>query len=517
MPSLVYPPNGGSAQERPPIFTLTPPHRYQASASANNIIMEDLTSRITPAPLTHDQILNRLRGQTLRVPDLTALFKHWPGPTVNPHVESVRSTVQEAIDQISTIRPSAARRQSDDIATLTSLWFPLATEAELKTLALYAVWLICWDDEVDSDEGALAGDFQKAEEWRKETQQVLDKFLDLLSSETAAVGSDPLHDVLATVGEDLQQHCEPRDRRHIRNEVAIFIRKCAVEQAVRLKGIVPNFSSYMDMRIGTVAGGTLCSLINFSHSKTTMLPDGIANFCERLYHEVNVLLSLMNDLLSLKKELRTGTVINAVATLMTEDNDLDSVVAEIIAKMKESVKSFDRDAGFLQRARLPDDLKTPIKRCIDGCRSIVTGTLVFTWVFSSVLIYYEQDNVHWADDTAGSLHLGTTSIACSRRIGRSPSSSKYLCIALERVSRRLLAQRKGLVIRHWVQDGQLRGYELTCFPAASRSVIVPILYPLFLNSGSTILNIGGVHPLLSWQMMIAPGCAILKMCRALTP
>ncbi|KAL2209813.1 terpenoid synthase [Sarocladium strictum] len=336
--------------------------------------------QIRSAALTHEEIISRLRGQTLRVTNLKALFSSWPNPSLNQHYTSLRTTVDEAIAKVSTIRPSSQRRQNDDLALLTSLSYPKAAPEELKTLALYVVWLVCWDDEVDANEGDLAGDFAKAEAWRNETLQVLSTALGLASDQTPSqtIRQDPLHDIITTVGQELQAKYTRDQNQHVFDKIALFVHNCATEQKIRLDKIVPNYESYMAMRTETVAGDTLCSLIEFSHSSTSASRHDLPAARVDLDKQVSILLSLLNDLLSLKKELRTDCVINAVAALMAEDNALEGVVADIIAKMEAAVASFDRVAEETENSAESEGQRQSWGKYVDGCRSIVTGVLEFT-------------------------------------------------------------------------------------------------------------------------------------------
>jgi hypothetical protein len=341
---------------------------------------------ITPAALSHDEIISRLCGETLHIPDLTLVFAHWPSASTNPHYQALRNTVEKAITSISSTRPASQRRQNDDLALLTSLWYPAAAPDKLETLALYTVWLVCWDDEVDANEGDLAGDFAKAEAWRNETVQVLKTALGL-SKDAAVFGvQDQLHNIISTVGKELQESYTVDQGQHVFHKIALFVRSCATEQRLRLEKIVPDYDSYMSMRVETVGGDTLCSLIEFSHGEQALSHLGNSLARQELDKQVSILLSLLNDLLSLKKELRTECVINAVTALLTEEKDLESVVAEVVVKMKDAVGVFDRTAEGLESSLESDSARQAARRYVDGCRSIVTGTLEFTWVSYSNLI-----------------------------------------------------------------------------------------------------------------------------------
>lgn len=336
---------------------------------------------LASAPLSHEEIISRLRGQTLHVPDLTCLFAHWPAPTKNEHYAALQSTVHEAVTTVAAKHPASKRRLDDDIALLTSLGYAHAGLDELRILGLYLVWLICWDDEVDANEGDMAGDFSEAEAWRTDTLKVLNEALGVSSTDMNKRGKDPLHDMLFDVGKALQDRYTLQQRQHVCDKLTLFIQNCATEQKLRLEGKIPSYEDYMSMRIETVAGGTLCSLIEYSRGISLPTACTTSNSRDELDKQVSVLLSLLNDVLSLKKELKTDCVINAVATLMTATRSLDDVVAEVVTKMKQAVSSFDAAAAELESCATSEAERTDALKYIDGCKALVTGTLEFTWVF----------------------------------------------------------------------------------------------------------------------------------------
>jgi hypothetical protein len=57
-------------------------------------------SPITPMakPHDHQSLLQALRGQTVRIPDLEASISHWPR-AVSPHLDSIRHETKEIIDK----------------------------------------------------------------------------------------------------------------------------------------------------------------------------------------------------------------------------------------------------------------------------------------------------------------------------------------------------------------------------------------------------------------------------------
>ncbi|KAF4973892.1 hypothetical protein FZEAL_9149 [Fusarium zealandicum] len=204
---------------------------------------------------------------------------------------------------------------------------------------------------------------------------------------------DPISAVFQEFGSRFREEASIHVRRRLHNEIRVFIASCAAEQQLRLDRRVPDFDSYMAMRVDTVGGLMLCSLVPYATQEALPLA---APQVQRLERQICVLLSLLNDVLSLKKELRTDCVINAVAALMEPGLSLDEVLADLEGRMRRAVDEFD-DAALELLVMGGSDADS-VKRYIDGCRAIVTGTLEFTFVVlrSASLIHTDRSQVDFS-------------------------------------------------------------------------------------------------------------------------
>ncbi|UZP32732.1 hypothetical protein NXS19_000548 [Fusarium pseudograminearum] len=331
--------------------------------------------------LSQSVIVKALRGQTLRIPNLHNLFRSWPEhqPKLNRHHEHVKPLVDQAVDRMALKYPLIMRRKKDDIAKFACLWYPQARKREMEALALFSTWLVCWDDAVDANEGDLAGDFASAERWRRQTLGTVREALAIDGMCARGSDDDPINDVFRDFGSRICETVSKDQRRVLHDEIQLFTASCAAEQELRLAGRVPDYESYMKLRIGTVGGGMLCSLVPYAAQERR--PQAVLSSPEvhQLWTQVCVLLSLSNDVLSLKKELQTGCVINAVAAIMEPSMTLDMVVAELEARMRMAVKDFDDAARKLIEDTEGDgELRPLVEKHVEGCRSIVTGTLELT-------------------------------------------------------------------------------------------------------------------------------------------
>ncbi|UKZ63292.1 uncharacterized protein TrAtP1_004521 [Trichoderma atroviride] len=334
-------------------------------------------------PFGQAALITALKGQPLRIPSLQALFTSWPSPRLNAHYPELVAFASAAILEIAAAAPHlhVERRLRDDIALLTCLLFPTAPRRRIEALVLYMVWLVCWDDTVDTNEGDLAADFARAEEWRNRTLEVVKAALELPQGAQQRGEVDAINAVLVSFG---QRYCGTHERapdeqrQRLYDEISIFIRACATEQRLRLDGHIPSFDEYMVLREGTVAGGTLCALV--PHAMPQFMPPELLAMPQFAVFrkQANVLFGLLNDVISLKKELNMDCVINAVCTLLRPETPLDEVMAQIYQKLQDAVRLFDTAARELLDQFGDNDLFYDLsEELIDGHRSVVTGTLEF--------------------------------------------------------------------------------------------------------------------------------------------
>ncbi|KAG5663987.1 hypothetical protein KAF25_006572 [Fusarium avenaceum] len=338
---------------------------------------------MTYSRLNQAAIVSALRGQTLRIPNLFNIFCSWPNPKgrVNSHHELVKPIVDQTVDRMARSYPLITSRKRDDIAHLACSLYPQACKQQIEALTLYTTWLVCWDDAVDANEGDLAGDFARADQWRRQTMRMVRDALTVNETCVGKADGDPINDVFRGFGSRLCETAQRDQRRLLHNEIQFFVKSCAAEQELRLANSMPGFESYMKMRIGTVGGRMLCSLVPYATQER--LPSAVSSAPEvdHMWTQVSILLSLLNDMLSLKKELRTNCIINAVAAIMKPDMTLDMVVSELEERMGLAVKEFDDAAGkLLNKTESQEELHSLVKRYVDGCRAIVVGTLNFTFV-----------------------------------------------------------------------------------------------------------------------------------------
>ena len=335
---------------------------------------------MAPAPLSHETIIANLKGKTLRIPPITVALSSWPAVKTNPSYVQIDTLTASTIQKIAEKQPLAEKRLKDNIGMLACEWYPAAPQDRMETIALFTTWVVCWDDSVDADEGDLADDFEAAERWRSKTLQIAKRGLGLAPSddEVQQVLDDPLEHLLATLTGRMSTGASESLRKHIYAELEEFVKGCAMEQRLKLDKVVPDYETYTDIRLGTVGGGILCAIVEYSHGSE--LPESIRYSTEAkaMRRCVGTCLFLLNDLLSLKKELRSDCVINAVSALLEPGMALDAVVEEVMQRFRNAVNEYNEAAAGLLTQAENQEVEGIAKRYVDGCTAIVTGGLDFT-------------------------------------------------------------------------------------------------------------------------------------------
>ncbi|KAF5016961.1 hypothetical protein F66182_11193, partial [Fusarium sp. NRRL 66182] len=329
--------------------------------------------------ISRGKTVTALRGQTLRIPNLYSLFGSWPKtkPHLNGLYKRLQPTVNGCIKHLAEGHPPAANLKTEDLGRLVCLWYPKALLQQLKNLVIYTTWHVTWSDAVDSNAGHLSGDSEQARQLRRQTLRMTKDALAL--AETRAGDKDSVSGVFRYLGKRLLKATVKDQRRRLYSEIQLFINSCEAEQTYRSAGRFPDFESYMKMRIGTSGGRILCCFLPYVMRESFPALVSSAPEIEQMSTQVSILMGIMNDVLSLKKELLVECPINAITVAMEHGLTLDAAVDDLEERMQQAVKEFDEAGNRLsERTRFDRETQSFVFRYIQGCRSIVTGTLDFT-------------------------------------------------------------------------------------------------------------------------------------------
>ncbi|KAL6695225.1 isoprenoid synthase domain-containing protein [Trichoderma pleuroticola] len=275
--------------------------------------------------------------------------------------------------------------QSCDFALFASAWWPRAPKKELQILAYLSFWLFVWDDEIDEATGTLSDDFEASERYRQNTVAYITETLGLTDDSSLCPQKEattPLNEIIGSfgvIGKALKQVYNIEQRKRFLREMEFFIQKSQLEQKSRLDGCILSLDEYWDIRMGTSAVGVIMAVNEFSARAN--ISDIIMDHPDMrtIWDESNINVSIVNDLLSLKKEISKGAIDSLIPILCANTETPQSAIGHALKSLKESIARFDTTAWKLLNtidAVSPDKLST--YEFIQDCRFNCSGNLYWS-------------------------------------------------------------------------------------------------------------------------------------------
>ncbi|KAL3440937.1 isoprenoid synthase domain-containing protein [Aspergillus insuetus] len=217
------------------------------------------------ATVSRARLIERLQQETITITGLRSAFSSWPFRT-NLHLSRVREEVEQMLVRRFRDHPKLQTLLRGDYKLFGATWWPCAEYKELLVATELSLWLFMWDDELDSDAGSLAQDFDQGQRYRAEIFQFVTNHLGHDDSTSLLHSSNSAIQGFDFIGAALRESCSIDQRKIFLKEFRFFMNKSETEQALRLRGSVD------------------------------------AEFVA-LWHWTNINICSVNDLLSVKKEI----------------------------------------------------------------------------------------------------------------------------------------------------------------------------------------------------------------------
>ncbi|PSR92153.1 isoprenoid synthase domain-containing protein [Coniella lustricola] len=322
-------------------------------------------------------LAQQLKGKVIHV-DMTSSFDYWPSGARHPQYERL---VRATDDMLERTVPDTFRCQKfkkSDFALFACLWWPDASWDDLYSATLFTVCLFVWDDTIDTNEHYLATDFEEASVWRRRSLAYF-KYHLRLSDGCEPTCPDDVCILFKEFGERFCSKFGPVQRRRMFNKIEDFVEHNTLEQAERLAGRIPTYEGYMTIRFGVTGVRMFALLLEMTNQ--TKLPSWVMDSREMeiVIHECNFIIIVVNDILSLKKEIATNCVVNVVPVLYMTGQSLDQVISNLVDEMHASRDRLDAMAAKLDlMTRAQPQLNKDVMRFIDGVRMMDTGTLIYS-------------------------------------------------------------------------------------------------------------------------------------------
>ncbi|KAL1863912.1 hypothetical protein Daus18300_008061 [Diaporthe australafricana] len=187
------------------------------------------------------------------------------------------------------------------------------------------------------------------------------------------------------IGSGLSASYDIHQRQRFFDEIARFMDASEVEQKCRLQDRIFTLKEYWSVRMGTSAVYIGSAACEFSMGCGSPLPTEVmrCNEMQAVWDETNIIISITNDLLSLRKEMKLGCIDSIIPLTFASTRDIQKAVDESIAALKASKERFDEAA----RKLLSDDgpcnkispqSKEQLARFIQVQRSNCVGNLIWS-------------------------------------------------------------------------------------------------------------------------------------------
>ncbi|KAI5920417.1 isoprenoid synthase domain-containing protein [Camillea tinctor] len=334
----------------------------------------------SPDPRT--ALFLNMKGQIVHIPNLKLILSDWkgvPSPHINPSLEPLRESVSKRLRNLNFTGQKLKKLEASDFGLFTALWWPDTSFEKLQILAYLVIWLFTWDDELDEPTGAFMEDLDGGKVYRSQTLRFVGNCLGVVPAESGFRPQSDLVQSFDVVGEALREAYTIDQRRRVYEGVAQCMAGNEAEQNARLRGQIPTVREYWDYRLGT-------SLVYISaavgeYSMTTQLPAEVME-CDsmlKLWVANNDITWIINDVLSLRKEMKIGFTDSLIPIIFMTTNDAQRAMNEAVTAMETAKKRFDNAAGDLLQSRKDDnEVYSQLKSLIQVLQSNCVGALIWS-------------------------------------------------------------------------------------------------------------------------------------------
>ncbi|KAI1865449.1 uncharacterized protein JN550_008206 [Neoarthrinium moseri] len=346
-----------------PSYTMTLPTKGGLLSTRNDVSHKDTTQ----------SLFQRLKGQQLVIPDLRPMFSHWSSGT-NEHYMRMKESVDK---KLSLILPSEKHQKavSDaDPALLAAKWWPTSSWERYQTMTDLVIWFGIWDDYVEKLACPLA-----AQDFRVATKKFVTQSLGLARrTEAPAAPVHPLIQSFKGIADEVCKAFDLEQREQLLKHFDQYIDATELEAEFEKAETVPGLDQYWEVRTLTSGMGTLLGMSEFALQVKLPMHIITSPAYETLWAVTIVINSIVNDLISFKKEMAAGSVLSSVAILFHQSGDLDLAVKLSVEYLQQLVDLYDTTAEvLLQEAAAGQDaeVQQAVSEVVDLFRMVNTGNL----------------------------------------------------------------------------------------------------------------------------------------------
>jgi hypothetical protein len=259
-------------------------------------------------------LARKLSGQTLVIPDMRPIMSHWPCKQHKDYA-AIKSAVERRLGSFTSKKDRAALSDADP-ALLAAMWWPMASANSYRVMTDLVIWFGMWDDKIEK----LADDLVAAEDLRVSTKEFISIALGLAQDNEAGLTTNPLIRGFQPIAAEACAFYDEDQRRILLGHFEQYIDATRLEAEAERSTEIPSLQEYWEVRILTSGMGTLLGLSEYALQ--VQLPHDFvqSKAYGTLWVTAVVINSIVNDLLSLKKEMvRSMTPLTPLPRLMARE------------------------------------------------------------------------------------------------------------------------------------------------------------------------------------------------------
>ncbi|KAH8662917.1 isoprenoid synthase domain-containing protein [Tricladium varicosporioides] len=337
--------------------------------------------KATAPPAGRENLLSLIRGQSMTLPDIEYLLRHWP-QSIHPELDRLYTDIELYLEGVFPAGKRLQKLKAAKIPLLGASWLPDVSYQALTISTYLLIWVFVWDDEMDSLEfSSIVADPKQAKVFRTATIEYIRACLDGDDIQAAKISSNPIITSFKPVGDAVASSCTNDQIAAFLSELELFVYMTGVEQLFQQEKMLPTVEEYQERRMGSSSVGALLSITEYAYDIDIPINVIKDHDVRILIDEANTIVSVTNDILSIKKEVAQGQVDSLIPLLYLRHGSLQVAVDSAMSTLRSSVVSLESaaerlKARYLHDERLTDDLMKYIESIKRSCTASLNWRLV---------------------------------------------------------------------------------------------------------------------------------------------
>jgi hypothetical protein len=155
------------------------------------------------------------------------------------------------------------------------------------------------------------------------------------------------------------------------------VRSTQTEQQNHVQGYLPSVKDYIRLRMDS-SGVTACLALTelcyrIANPRNTGADDAEM---QKIWGATNLIISLTNDILSMKKEIAQGQVDSIIPLLYLESGSLHAAKEAVTQLIADAVNQLDNaESRIMERGDVDLTQRAYLAKMVDGCKYACTGNL----------------------------------------------------------------------------------------------------------------------------------------------